>query len=139
MITNVIVSDLCDWRSLANSQLRARAAKSTGGWAHFFVARVGTQEAGILVLDLLDRPPCASIREIFVSPCYRRRKVGETLLAHAEKVARRENLLRIVLEAHPLDTDTSREFLVQWYRTNGFITVDGHPGKMTKELAVLRN
>jgi hypothetical protein len=32
------------------------------GWAHVFIACVGTEEAGMLVLDMVDRIPQASIR-----------------------------------------------------------------------------
>lgn len=131
---NITVVALSEWENLSDDGLRQRAQKSVGGWAHFFLARVGQNEAGLLVLDLLTRPPSASIREIFVVPGYRRRGIGEGLLAHAEAVARQSALPTLYLQVHPLDGDTSRQFLTQWYGRNGFIAERGHSDKMTKAL-----
>ncbi len=135
MITpNIAVVELSEWENISDEGLRQRAQKSAGGWAHFFLARVGPNEAGLLVLDLLTRPPSANVREIFVVPGYRRMGIGEGLLAHAEVVARQRALPTLHLQVHPLVEDTSRQFLTQWYRRSGFITEGGHSDKMTKTL-----
>ncbi|NIF54824.1 GNAT family N-acetyltransferase [Burkholderia sp. Ax-1724] len=134
MGATIEVLEFSEWRNLASKLLLERAKLSDGGWAYFFLARIGDDEAGLLVLDLLDRPPCAFIREIFVVPIYRRNRVGATLLAHAEMVARRNHLPMLRLEAYPLDDGTSREFLTRWYLRNGFSVEHGRADRMAKAL-----
>ncbi|MGS1035943.1 GNAT family N-acetyltransferase (plasmid) [Burkholderia glumae] len=132
--TDISVVVIPEWQAPQNDALRERARLSAGGWAHFFIARVGIKEAGLLVLDLLDRPPHASIREIFVLPAYRRRGVARELLKHAIGIAKGNHLPKIVLEVRPLDSATSREFLTQWYRRSGFDSEHGGADLMMKAL-----
>ncbi|WP_425125690.1 GNAT family N-acetyltransferase [Burkholderia gladioli] len=67
-----------------------------------------------MVLDILDRPPCAVIREIYVLPDFRHGGLGDQLLSHAQTVAERRLLRTLKLEVRPLDASTSLEWLTQW-------------------------
>ncbi|MBN3813425.1 GNAT family N-acetyltransferase [Paraburkholderia sp. Ac-20347] len=134
MAVNISVVEIQDWQNLKSDLLRERARRSAGGWAHFFIAHVGSEEAGILVLDILDRPPRASIHEIFVLSEYRLRGVGGTLLMHAVDVAKFKLLPTLDLEVFPLDTATSREFLTQWYFRSGFDAEQGCARRMVRTL-----
>ncbi|KVD73288.1 hypothetical protein WI89_12295 [Burkholderia ubonensis] len=70
----------------------------TDGWAHYFLARVDSEETGLLVLDILDRPRCGVVREIFVAPSFRQRGVADVLLRHAQTVAASSLLPTLELE-----------------------------------------
>ncbi|WP_186467899.1 MULTISPECIES: GNAT family N-acetyltransferase [unclassified Burkholderia] len=135
MNKSAIVAAVDGWQCFKHDLLRARAQRSNGGWANYFLLHVGSDEAGLMVLDILDRPPCAVIREIYVLPDFRQGGLGDQLLSHAQTVAEHRLLRTLKLEVRPLDASTSLEWLTQWYLKRGFREDPTRPAEMIKEFA----
>ncbi len=110
---------------LRNAALQARA--TIGGvtsCTRLFAATENGVEVGFLSIDFKRPPADLEIYEIFVIVGHRQRSVGNSLLAHAEELARKNGYSHVLLKPKPLDTTISEDDLIGWYTRKGFVT---HP------------
>lgn len=119
---------------LQSRVLRERAERGHCVKSREFVASIDGEEAGLLSYeDWSNRKP-GFIYEIFVLPSFRRRGVGNSLLAHAEIYARQIGCKSVRLKPYSLDQEPDQSQLIAWYAKAGYRQVPDDPEHMEKHL-----
>ena len=116
--------------------LRARADKAPHmETTRLFRAMAGSEEMGLVVLDVQAGAQCFILYEIFVCTPMRNRGIGSKLLAAVETYVSASG--QTCLEVWPRSLDTRSRTdgqLVQWYRARGYLSTRSNAQRLRKTL-----
>lgn len=119
---------------LQSTVLRERAARGHCAKSQEFVASLDGEEAGLLSYEDWGNKKPGFIYEIFVLPSFRRRGVGNSLLAYAESYAQQLGCNSVRLKPYALDQEPEQSQLIAWYAKAGYCQRPDDPEHMEKHL-----
>lgn len=128
------ISQIYPFNNLQSRVLRERAEQGCCAKSLEFVATIDGEEVGLLLYEDWGDQQLGFIYEIFVLPSFRRRGVGNSLLAYAESYARQLACNFVRLKPYSLDRQLNRNQLMAWYGKAGYRQASGDSEQMEKYL-----
>lgn len=119
---------------IQNDKLRDIAEDAQSKVSTEYIAFINDKESAILSLEHWANKPDALIYTLFVLDEYRKKGIGSMLLQFAEQKALELNCKKIVLEPRPFDRTITLNFLVDWYKKNGYQQSCSDTDKMFKKI-----
>jgi len=131
-------SEIHSAECLESTELKVRAIKSSKSpkTKHYRVIVDGI-EAAFLSLDRWPEPQVSQmvVYEIFVPSSMRRKGIASAVLAEVELLAIKEGFQKMHLRPEPLDSETSKAELIEWYSRRGYNWDPAVFGDMGKPLS----
>ena len=116
---NIIKSKNLD--DINNSTIKKRVERAKSGRSTEFILLKDGSEAAFLSYEDWSDESAGFIYEIYVLPNFRGQGLARELLDYAEDNAERLNCSIIRLKPHPLDSDTKKNKLINWYQSKGYV------------------
>ncbi|WP_271103857.1 GNAT family N-acetyltransferase [Pseudomonas tohonis] len=120
--------------SISNFKLRELAERAKNGRSLLYIAKTGTLEVGFLCYDDWSDQGSGFIYEIFVLPEFRNQGVGLALLQYSENLAHRLKCTSVRLEPHAFDGTIDLNWLISWYKKQGYTPMRNDHNKLEKIL-----
>ncbi|EJG0781649.1 GNAT family N-acetyltransferase [Vibrio parahaemolyticus] len=131
-----MINEVSSFEEVKNKTIRHRVKRASTGRSLEYVANLDGYEVGLLSLELGRHPSDQGfIYEVYLLPEFRSKGVGEKLMIHAESQARTLGCKSVRLEARAFDNTIETQWLISWYRKQGFEMIAGSTEYMEKSLA----
>jgi GNAT superfamily N-acetyltransferase len=117
-------------KDFKNIELKHRCAISSKSrnTKHYIYKESGC-EAGFISLDFIQGVDSLVLYELFISTDLRNRGVATRILQELMTFAVENGYSKISVNPSPLDSDLTKQELIQWYQRNGFITKNNGTGE----------
>lgn len=115
---------------VVNSELRHRCSISSKSQnTKHFVFKESGLEAAFISLDFIQGIDSLVLYELFVPSDLRNKGIAKKLLKELAVFAVENGYSKISVNPSPLDTEYTRQELIQWYLRNGFIAKSNGTGE----------